>query len=240
MSQTGLNCYMRYLNGENNALEEFVSTYSDALIRYAYCYVQDAALAEDVMEETIATLLFHRKHFSNENHMQAYLYRVVRNKSIDHLRKRKREVSLTDVEEVLYGNDVENQVILDVNVGITSRMFFTQKSCMGLFPKYLHLKENGGNYYGALNQDKLLGAVMSVKPTELGMRADFFSCQSFENSLPELIKKCKSDYGKIYFQIANADQRKAELISELGFSPKKEILHSFEDNCLIPMTIFEE
>ena len=136
MSQTGLNCYMRYLNGENNALEEFVSTYSDALIRYAYCYVQDAALAEDVMEETIATLIFHRKNFQDENHMQAYLYRVARNKAIDHLRKRKKEVSLTDVEEVLYGNDVESKVIRE---SCNQQIYSCMQKLPGQYKEVLYL-----------------------------------------------------------------------------------------------------
>ena len=105
MSQTGLNSY--------NALEKLIRTYSDTLTRYAYCYVQDASLAEDIMEETFAALLVHHKHFHSEDHLQAYLYKVARNKSIDHLRKRKREVSLSDVEEVLYGGDVESRVIRD-------------------------------------------------------------------------------------------------------------------------------
>jgi RNA polymerase sigma-70 factor (ECF subfamily) len=136
MSQTGLNCYMRYLKGENNALEEFVCTYSDSLIRYAYCYVQDAALAEDVMEETIATLIFHRKHFHDENHMQAYLYRVARNKSIDHLRKRKREVALSDVEDVLYGNDVESQVIRD---SLNQQIFTCMQKLPAQYKEVLYL-----------------------------------------------------------------------------------------------------
>ncbi len=113
MSETGMSSYLRFLRGEKNALEDFVRIYSDTLTRYAYCYVGDAALAEDIMEETFATLLVHKKRFDDENHLQAYLYKVARNKSIDALRKRKREVALSDVEEVLCGSDAEGNVIRD-------------------------------------------------------------------------------------------------------------------------------
>lgn len=113
MSQTGLNSYLRFLQGDKNALEALVRTYSDALTRYAYCYVGDGALAEDVMEETFATLLVRRIRFDTEAHLQAYLYKVARNKSIDFIRKRKREVALSDVEEVLFGCDTESNVIRD-------------------------------------------------------------------------------------------------------------------------------
>lgn len=104
MSQTGWNNY---------DVEQLVQNYSDALVRYAFCHVGDSAQAEDIMEETIATLLVRHRHFADEAHLQAYLYRVAKNKSIDILRKRKREVSLSEVEDVLWGNDVENQVIKD-------------------------------------------------------------------------------------------------------------------------------
>ena len=105
MSHTGWN---------KERIEQVVRTYSDPLTRYAFCYVQDAALAEDIMEEAIATLLLQRKDFRDENHLQGYLYRVTKNKAIDQIRKQKREVPLEDVQDVLQGSDVENQVMRDV------------------------------------------------------------------------------------------------------------------------------
>lgn len=111
MSDSGLNNYMRYLMGDKPALNELVRTYSDSLTRYAYCYLHDTAAAEDVMEETFATLIVKRKNFRDEQHFHAYLYRVARNKSIDYLRRRGREISLDDIEDVVSHNSTEDSVL---------------------------------------------------------------------------------------------------------------------------------
>lgn len=111
MSDTGLYNYTRYLLGDKPALNELVRTYSDSLTRYAYCYLHDAAAAEDVMEETFATLIVKRKKFKDEQHFHAYLYKIARNKSIDSLRRRGREVSLDDIEDIMSSNSTEDSVL---------------------------------------------------------------------------------------------------------------------------------
>ena len=108
MSDTGLYNYTRYLLGDKPALNELVRTYSDSLTRYAYCYLNDASAAEDVMEETFATLIVKRKKFKDEQHFHAYLYKVARNKSIDYLRRQGREDSLEDIEDVISSHNTED------------------------------------------------------------------------------------------------------------------------------------
>ncbi|MBQ8295823.1 MAG: RNA polymerase sigma factor [Clostridia bacterium] len=105
----GDSSYRRFLQGDNTALEEIVRTYSDALIRFAYCYVKDSAIAEDMMEEAFAALLMKRRHFSSCEHFRAYLYKTVRNKCLDHLRFRKKQVSIADLENVLYESNMANK-----------------------------------------------------------------------------------------------------------------------------------
>ena len=111
MPYTGLYDYQRYLQGDKSALDALVRTYSDALIRYAYCYLRDSAAAEDVMEETFATLIVRRKHFSDESHFHAYLYKVARNKSIDYLRRRAKTLPLGDFDEILAETSLEDSVM---------------------------------------------------------------------------------------------------------------------------------
>ena len=111
MPQNGLESYIRFLKGETSALEELVRTYSDSLTRFAYCYLNDSALAEDIMEESFAIFIVKRKHFNDENHLRAYLYKIARNKSIDYLRWRGREVFLSDMEEVFANSNTEENII---------------------------------------------------------------------------------------------------------------------------------
>ena len=123
MTEKGLLAYRLYLKGNKAALDELVRLYSDALTRYAYCYLNDISAAEDVMEETIATLIFKRKHFQDEAHLHGYLYKIARNKSIDYLRRRKRETLFTYfgedpdfgnssvMEELVSPDNTEDQVL---------------------------------------------------------------------------------------------------------------------------------
>ena len=111
MPENALRCYNQFLQGDRSGLENLVRTYSDALTRYAYCYLNDSALAEDVMEETFAMLIFRRRKFDDAAHFVAYLYKTARNKSIDLLRRRGREVPLSDIENVLSSGGVEQDLL---------------------------------------------------------------------------------------------------------------------------------
>ena len=103
----GADSYHRFLQGEQAALEELVVLYIDSLIGFAYCYVKDTAAAEDIMAETFASLIVKRKQFKEDAHFKTYLYKIARNKAIDHLRTRSRFVSLGKMENMLKGASAE-------------------------------------------------------------------------------------------------------------------------------------
>ena len=94
--ERGAELYNKYLRGDNEALEQLVIGYGDGLIGYAYCFLHDFAAAEDVMEDTFATLIVKRKKFVARSPFEAYLFRIARNKCLDRLRKAKRETRLDD------------------------------------------------------------------------------------------------------------------------------------------------
>ena len=112
MQDNGASSYHRYLQGDPRALEELVRTYSDALTRYAYLYVHDAFLSEDIMEEAFAALIVKRKQLPDTVRFKAYLYKIVRNKCLDCLRsKRHKELPLAGLEETLAAEDPEKSIL---------------------------------------------------------------------------------------------------------------------------------
>ena len=117
----------------------------------------------------------------------------------------------------------EQGLILDINTAILNSSTVTQRSCMGLFPRYLALRERGGDYFSAFDEAGTLGAVGSVAPQPDGaFRADLFALPAFESVIPEMIRKMEEAFGSIYFEIACGDTAKARLLKENGFRPTAE------------------
>lgn len=109
MTDTGAADYRRFLQGDNTALEDLVRAYSDELVRYAYCYVKNAAAAEDIMEDTFAALFVKRKSFGENGSFKAYLFRIARNKCFDR-KRRERFVQDRNAEAVLKSGDAEREI----------------------------------------------------------------------------------------------------------------------------------
>ena len=99
--------YLQYLGGNVDALKQLVETYSDGLVRFAYCFVGSSVVAEDIMEDTFATVIVTKRRFSPRATFKTYLYKIARNKCLDYIRFHKKFVPLCDVENVLVFNDVE-------------------------------------------------------------------------------------------------------------------------------------
>lgn len=106
--------------------------------------------------------------------------------------------------------------VLDVNTGLFHRDIVTQRSCMGLYPRYDKLLEQGGHFYAAFDKAGTLGAMLSTVPTESGVRADFFCCEGFNDVIAQLLVCCEEP---VYLQIAECDEEKQAMVRKLGFSP---------------------
>ena len=111
----GLQFYTRFLQGDRNAMEELVCLYGDRLVRFAYCFVKDSAVAEDITEDAFVALIIKRKRFSDCDNLRAYLYKIVRNKALDYLRLHKKNIPMSDLENVLVGQSAEKDVVRRAN-----------------------------------------------------------------------------------------------------------------------------
>ena len=111
MSDFGASSYRRYLANNTETLEMLVHSYSDALVRYAYTYVGSAAAAEDIMEDAFATYLVKKVEFDSKEQIRCWLYKTVRSRAVDYLRRHRREVSLEDMETLLHTPDPAEDLI---------------------------------------------------------------------------------------------------------------------------------
>lgn len=82
--------------------EDWLAQHGDALCRYAYLRLRDAAQAEDLVQETLLAALKARQSFRGRSTERTWLIGILKNKLVDYLRKGAREQpfgELTEAEE---------------------------------------------------------------------------------------------------------------------------------------------
>ena len=52
-----LDCYQRYLNGDDSGIEELLERYGKRLVAFIYRYVRDEELAEELMEDSFCDII---------------------------------------------------------------------------------------------------------------------------------------------------------------------------------------
>ncbi len=130
-------------------------------------------------------------------------------------------------------------MMLDCNTNLIDCEYITQFACMSLYPRYMKLVEDGGAFWQARSETGVLGAVASVMPTRLGMRADFFCAESFSPAIKDLLVRCENYAGEIYMQIADADAEKTKMAEEMDYTPSGSECISYR-NVNIPCTVFKK
>ena len=111
MAQSGKNIAFWQTEKGAASLESIIRTYSDPLVRFAYCYVGSASVAEELMEDALADVLIRDRKFNDEAHFKAYLYKAIRHRCLNYLRFHRKLVPLEDVEAVLSAGDLEGDAI---------------------------------------------------------------------------------------------------------------------------------
>ncbi len=67
--------------------EDLIDVFQDRLVRYAFCRLKDVEDAEDAVQEVFLKAYTHRNELRNVYPVAPYLYRMVANMCIDHLRR---------------------------------------------------------------------------------------------------------------------------------------------------------
>ena len=77
--------------------ESWLTQHGDALYRYAYFRLRDAAQAEDLVQETLLAALLARPGFAGRSTERTWLIGILKNKLVDFLRKSSREQSFGEM-----------------------------------------------------------------------------------------------------------------------------------------------
>ena len=87
-----------------NDPETWMDQYGDLLYRFALVRVQDSAAAEDLVQETFLAALGAYKNFKGHATLRTWLIAILKNKSVDHIRKKVKERGSDEID--LLGNGI--------------------------------------------------------------------------------------------------------------------------------------
>ncbi|MDR1981559.1 MAG: RNA polymerase subunit sigma-70, partial [Tannerellaceae bacterium] len=74
------------LNNSEPAFKALYYTYSDRIMRYIYMYVKSHEVAEELVSDVFFAVWENRKKIHEINDFNAYLYRIAKFKTLNHLR----------------------------------------------------------------------------------------------------------------------------------------------------------
>ena len=80
--------------------ESWVEQYGDILYRFALFKVQDSAIAEDLVQETFLAALGAYRNFKGHSTLRTWLIAILKNKSVDHIRKKVRERRSNEIQHL--------------------------------------------------------------------------------------------------------------------------------------------
>lgn len=95
----GAGSYRRFLDGDENALEELIAIFRQPLTFFINGFVKDSAAAEDIMIDTFVELVRHKGQFKGDSSLKTYLFKIGRNKALRHIKQRKNR-SFVPLDEV--------------------------------------------------------------------------------------------------------------------------------------------
>lgn len=84
--------------------ETWMDQYGDVLYRFALFRVQDSTVAEDLVQETFLAALGAYKNFKGHSTLRTWLIAILKNKSVDHIRKKVKERRSDEMERLGNGD----------------------------------------------------------------------------------------------------------------------------------------
>lgn len=102
--------YNRYLQGDEEALDELLLRHKEGLTFFLLGYVHRMEDAEDLMMDTFAVLLEKKVKFKKQSSFKTWLYGIGRNLARNYLRKN-RMVSFEDLEESKISGENEPETL---------------------------------------------------------------------------------------------------------------------------------
>ncbi len=129
----GVECYNRFLEGDESGLTEIIKDYKDGLIFYINSFVQNIHIAEELAEETFVKLFTRKPKDSGKFLFKTWLYTIGRNTALDYLRSIRRRQRVSEEE---YQNLQSDQQSLEQSFIKEEQNIWLHKAMEKLKPQY--------------------------------------------------------------------------------------------------------
>ena len=98
------------MTADLKAFNQFFLDYRQRFIRFAYMYVHDETLAEDLVIEAIMYFWENRERLSSDTNIAAYVLTALKHKCIDHLRHQQINQATSDKISALYNWELSTRI----------------------------------------------------------------------------------------------------------------------------------
>ncbi len=156
-------------SGDATAFETIYRLYANNLYIFACSYISDKITAEDIVQEVFVTLWDHRKTIQIKSNVHGYLFRMVKNRCLDYLRKPQKTISIEGEEvderrinyQALQDEGASLLIESELEKSIHDAIELLPDSCRAVF---LKIRIDGMKYREAANELNI-----SVKTVESHM-----------------------------------------------------------------------
>jgi RNA polymerase sigma factor (sigma-70 family) len=107
-----LELLQRIAGGDKNALKVFYQTFSPKVYNTALSLVQQVEEAEEITQDVFVELYHSASRFKGDSAVSTWIYRITVNKSLDHLRHRKRKKRSGFLQSIFHNE--EGRLSVDV------------------------------------------------------------------------------------------------------------------------------
>lgn len=101
-----IECYRRFIEGDEPALGEIVRAYSDSMLLFTCDIVKNLRDAEEIVADAFVHIAVKKRAFRGDSQLKTYLYSICRYRAIDRIRREVRRGELP-VEDIDLASDHE-------------------------------------------------------------------------------------------------------------------------------------
>lgn len=123
--------------GNEQAFEKIFRVYFKSLHSYAYAFMKDDELAEEIVQNVFCRIWEKRHQLKPDGSLKAYLYRAVHNESLNHLKQQKTraamQVHYERMEKAASGQASENMLVAELEMHIKKALDELPQQCRIIF-----------------------------------------------------------------------------------------------------------